>query len=260
MKRYRTTTIVSLVIGLFVIGALTFVLWETPRGAAQDQEPILQYPDFPPTPTIGPNPTSPALPQGAALLAATTFDSAAELNAWQIVDLQFVLPEGRSVWTIREGRLVQDATAAAGNPSIQETAALTGEAAWTNYTVRVSFYDMYNGTAGLIARYSGNDPVTANYYRFRLLKSTYEDTPKQVLERVEGGVVTPLAAIEEPGFSERAWHVLTLSVQGDMITASLDGRVVLEARDPTPLPAGWAGIYTRAMGGVLFDDFAVIQL
>jgi hypothetical protein len=33
--------------------------------------------------------------------------------------------------------------------------------------------------------------------------------------------------------------------------------VVVEAEDPAPLPAGRAGLYTRAMGGILFDDVVV---
>jgi hypothetical protein len=194
-----------------------------------------------------------------APLTAAAFDDAASLSDWEIVDLEFVLPESRSVWTVRDGRLVQDAIAAAGNPSIQETVALTGSAEWTDYTVRVSFYDFFNGTAGLVARYSGADPTIASYYRFRMLKSTFADTPKRVLEKVEGGVATTLTAIDEPGFTERAWHILALSVNGNTITATLDGQIVAQAEDPAPLKAGRAGIYTRAIGGIIFDDFAVVQ-
>lgn len=259
MKRYRASTIVSLVVGLLAIGGIAVALWQAPRGVAQDQQPILQYPDYPPTPTVGPNPTTPALPQGMAPLTAAAFDDAAALSDWEIVDLEFVLPESRSVWTVRDGRLAQEATAAAGNPSIQETVALTGSAEWTDYTVRVSFYDFFNGTAGLVARYSGADPTIASYYRFRMLKSTFADTPKRVLEKVEGGVATTLTAIDEPGFTERAWHTLALSVNGNTITATLDGQIVAQAEDPAPLKTGRAGIYTRAIGGIIFDDFAIVQ-
>ncbi len=259
MKRYRTPVVVSSVIGVLVLAIIAVALWQAPRGVAQDQQPILQYPEFPPTPTIGPNPTTPAVLQSGAPLVAATFDDASALSAWQIVDLEFVLPDNASVWAVEDGRLTQTTTAAAGNPSIQETAALIGEAGWTDYSVRMSFYDLYNGTAGLIARYSGDDPTTASYYRFRILKDSFEATPKQVLEKVTGGVATTLVEIKEPGFSEREWHTLAMSVNGGAITVSLDGTVVAEAVDPAPLAAGRAGIYTRAIGGILFDDFAVIQ-
>ena len=119
------------------------------------------------------------------------------------------------------------------------------------------FYDLSNGTAGLMARYSGNNPQTASYYRYRILKDSYEATPKQVLEKVEGGVATTLAEQVGPGFAEREWHVLALTVAGGRLTVTLDGQVVAEAEDPAPLSAGRAGVYTRAMGGILFDDFSV---
>ena len=118
--------------------ALGLALWQAPRGVAQEQQPILEYPAYPPTPTIGANPQPEASIQGTPLLSAT-FDDPAALTAWEVVDFDFVLDESRAVWGVAEGRLAQQNTAAAGNPSIQETAALTGAADWADYTAQVSF-------------------------------------------------------------------------------------------------------------------------
>jgi hypothetical protein len=256
MRRYSLPTIAGGALVLLVAVALGVALWQAPQGVAQEQQPILEYPDYPPTPTVGQNPTAPAALQGAPLAQADFADPGA-LSAWELVDLTFVLAESRALWQVADGRLVQDNTAAAGNPSTHETAALTGSGEWTDYTVQVSFYDLTNGTAGLLARYSGANPQTASYYRYRILKDSYEATPKQVLEKVEGGVATTLAEQVGPGFSEREWHLLALTVVGSKLTVTLDGTVVAEAEDPAPLAAGRAGIYTRAMGGILFDDFLV---
>lgn len=256
MNRYRTSTVLTTVVGALVVVALGVALWQAPQGVAQEQQPLLEYPDYPPTPTVGANPSAPAALQGVPL-AQAEFADAAALSSWEIVDLGFVLEESRSLWEVADGRLTQANTAAAGNPSIQETAALTGSQEWGDYSVQVSFYDQSNGTAGLMARYSGENPQTASYYRYRILKDSYEATPKQVLEKVSGGVATTLAEQVGPGFTEREWHVLALSVVGGQLTVTLDGVVVAEAEDPAPLPAGRAGIYTRAMGGILFDDFLV---
>jgi hypothetical protein len=256
MKRYRTSTVLTTVVGALVVVALGVALWQAPQGVAQEQQPILEYPDYPPTPTVGQNPSAPASLQGTPLAQADFSDPAA-LSSWELVDLAFVLEESRAIWEVAEGRLSQANTAAAGNPSTHETAAITGSQEWTDYSVQVSFYDLTNGTAGLMARYSGENPQTASYYRYRILKDSYEATPKQVLERVEGGVATTLVEQVGPGFSEREWHVLALSVLGSKLTVTLDGEVVAEAEDPAPLAAGRAGIYTRAMGGILFDDFLV---
>jgi hypothetical protein len=193
-----------------------------------------------------------------APLAVASFDSPADFAAFEVVDFDFVLDESRSIWGVADGALRQQNTAAAGNPSIQETAALFGDATWSDYTVRVAFYDENNGTAGLLARYSGSNPATASYYRYRILKDAFEATPKQVLEKVEGGVATTLVEQKGPGFTPRAWHVLALSVVGNRLVVTLDGAVVAEAEDATPLLAGRAGVYTRAMGGIRFDDLAII--
>lgn len=258
MRRSRTPAIVSGVAALVAAAAVAVVLWQAPRGVAQDQQPLLEYPQFPPTPTIGPNPTTAPVLQSVTMLTATTFDDPAALAAWEFVPLEpILLADQQPIWAIADGRLVQRLTAAAGNPSTLETAALTGEATWDDYTVQVSFYDLYNGTAGLVARYTGDDPLTASYYRFRILKNAYPATPKRVIEKVDQGVVTTLVELKEPGFVDRQWHVLTMSVVGDTITVTLGGIVIAEAVDATPLAAGRAGIYTRAMGGILFDDFSV---
>ena len=256
MRRYSLPTIAGGALALLIVAALGLALWQAPRGVAQEQQPLLEYPEYPPTPTVGANPTAPASLQGAPLAQASFADPAA-LSDWEFVDLTFVLAESRALWELLDGRLAQANTAAAGNPSTHETAALSGSQEWSDYTVQASFYDLTNGTAGLLARYSGENPQTASYYRYRILKDSYEATPKQVLEKVEGGVATTLAEQVGPGFSEREWHLLALSVVGSRLTVRLDGEVVAEAEDPAPLAAGRAGIYTRAMGGILFDDFLV---
>ncbi|MEI6179609.1 MAG: family 16 glycoside hydrolase [Chloroflexales bacterium] len=257
MRRYRTSAIVSVIVAVLILGALAFAVWQVPQGVAQEQQPLLQYPAYPPTPTVGPKPTpEPAL--SGVPLAQASFDTPDTLSSWTLVDLTTVLADNRANWVVANGRLVQDAAGRVKNPSIQETAALTGSPAWTDYTVQVSFYDEMNGTAGLIARYQGSEPTTANYYRYRILKNTYAARPKQVLEKVEHGVATTLVEVEAPGFTERTWNVVALTVVGGQLTVRLNGQVVAEGVDKTPLAAGQAGIYTRAIGGISFDDFSVV--
>ncbi|PDV98151.1 family 16 glycoside hydrolase [Candidatus Chloroploca asiatica] len=257
MKQWRIPT----VIGAFVIAilgsALAFVLWQVPQGVAQEQQPMLTYPPQDPTPTVGPNPTvMPAL--ASVILAEATFDTPEALDAWEVVDLEFVLADNRANWQVSDGRLVQNRAGLAFSPSIHQTAALIGDETWRDYTVQVSFYDQLNGTAGLIARYQGDDPLTATYYRYRIIKNSFRDTPRQVLERVERGVAVPLAEVQQVGFEERMWHVLSMQVVGNAIEVRMNGEVMLQAVDANPLPAGKAGIATRAVGTILFDDVVVV--
>lgn len=259
MKRSKNRPlVVSLLVGTLVVAGVGLALIQTPRGAAQSEEVLLRYPDYPPTPTIGPNPTLPPQLAGAStILAQSDFADASSLRNWEFVDQSFVIAGAEGQWAVAAGRLAQDYAGLVRDPSIQEVAALTGDPAWLDYTVHMSFYDEFNGTAGVMARYTGSDPTTASYYRIRALTSTFSATPKLVLERVDQGVTHALVEINGPGFTSRIWHTLGLTVRGSSLQATLDGQVVAEATDSTPLPAGRAGIYTRASGGILFDDFVV---
>ncbi len=224
-------------------------------GQAEEGGPILQYPPEPPAPTIGPNPTIPAIlatgPQFVADFAST--DS---LTVWQSVELDFVLPEDRANWVIDNGRLRQDFAGELRNSSLAQVT-LLAPTTFTDGVVRVSFYDEFNGIAGVVARYQGELGYEASYYVLRLLKREYEATPKYALEKVVDGVATPLATVEGPGFAPRQWHVIELEMRGNTLTARLDGKLLMQATDTQPLPAGQVGVYTRAIGGMLFDDVIV---
>jgi hypothetical protein len=217
---------------------------------APDPTPILQYPDVPPTPTIATQPTNaPSL--AGTVLFTDDFSSEDSLADWTFIDLERVLPGTQSVWVIQNGRLVQDRTAEARNPSIRETLAVTGATSWTDYTITAEVYDQENATFGLVARRQGD-----SFYRYRIIADTYEATPKQVLEKVVDGVATPLVEIDAPGYEQRRWYTVSLRVVGSDIQALLDGNVVAEATDTT-LTNGQAGLYTRALGGIIFDDVVV---
>lgn len=219
-------------------------------GRAEEAPPLLRYPTFPPTPTVAPPPSDPLDTVGTPLFT-DSFGSEGALTNWQIVDLQPGLPEDRSVWVVKDGQLVQNRTAAAGNPNEQETLAVTGKGVWTDYRVSAKVYDQNNATFGLVVRRQGN-----SFYRYRIIASQYEATPKQVLEKVIDGVATPLATLDGPGYEQRTWHVVSMQVIGTQITVTLDGEIVAQATDAT-LRSGQAGLYTRAFGGIRFDDVAI---
>ncbi|WP_322510656.1 hypothetical protein [Chloroflexus sp.] len=253
--QHRQSYLFSLALILIVV-AFAGGLWFALRpGQAEEGGPILQYPPEPPAPTVGPNPTVPAgLASGPRFVA--DFTTADSLSGWQMVELDFILPEDRANWVIDNGRLRQDFASELRNSALTQVAALA-PVELADGVVRVSFYDEFNGIAGLVARYQGEVGYEASYYRLRLLKNEYEATPKYALEKVVDGVVTPLATVAGPGFAPRQWHVIELEVRGGALTARLDGKVLLQASDAQPLPSGRVGVYTRALGGMMFDDLIV---
>ncbi len=252
-RRTSIVSMIALAATLLAVGA-ALILALRP-GQAEEGGPILQYPPEPPAPTIGPNPTvPPSLAAGPQFVA--DFATTESLSAWQSVALDFVLPEDRANWVIDNGRLRQDFAGELRNSSLAQVT-LLAPVTFTDGVVRVSFYDEFNGIAGVVARYQGEVGYEASYYVLRLLKSEYEATPKYALEKVVDGVATSLATVEGPGFTPRQWHVIELEVRGNTLTARLDGKLLMQANDAQPLPAGQVGVYTRAIGGMLFDDFIV---
>ncbi len=240
---------------LIIVVALSLAFGVNFGGSGQAQEtlptPLLQMPEYPPTPTVAPPPVDEPQPAATALFAADFTDPQA-LDNWTIVELDdTVIPEARSLWAIEDGRLVQNRTAAANNPSTQETLAVIGDASWTDYAISAKVYNQTNATFGLVARYQDG-----SFYRYRSIANRFESTPKQVLEKVVDGVPTTLATVDQIGHDEYRWYSVTLRVNGTTIQALVDGKVVAEADDAT-LTNGQAGVYTRALGGILFDDITV---
>lgn len=251
MKRHRVPALVG-VGAAIVVMIVALGLLESVRGSRAQEGTLLHLPTFPPTPTIGQAPPD-TQARSSKTLFADSFASSTSLSGWSFVDLEDVLPEDKSVWTVQDGQLQQSRTGEAATPSEQETLAVTGKSDWTDYVVSAKVYDFQNATFGLVARRQGN-----SFYRYRAISDVYEDTPKQVLEKVVNGVATPLATLDGPGYSKRQWHSVTMSVVGSAITVQLDGKQVLTANDST-LTSGQAGLYTRAFGGIRFDDVTIAQ-
>lgn len=234
---------------LLVSLALNFTGFQG-QGQAQADTPLFPMPEYTPIPTIVPQPTpQPVL--ASEVLANPSFSSADDLRAWEFVDVGILLDQDRSIWLIEDGTLLQNRTAAAGNPNTYETMGFIGSPEWSDYTVSARFYDQGNGTAGLLARRQGE-----SFYQLRLLADTVSGTPTLSLERVVDGVVTLLATRDAPGYALHTWNDMTLSVQGNQLQATMNGQVVLEAEDAA-LSSGQPGLFTRAMGNIRFSDFVV---
>lgn len=256
MKRrnQRRNTLLAGAAGMAVVVALTlglnFISFQGQGQAQSDPTPLLPTLEVTATPTVPPAPASAAL-QGD-VLASPQLSGAASLDDWEFVDVGVRLPEDRSVWRVVNGSLLQERTAAAGNPNAYETMGLVGSSDWSSYTVRARFFDEGNGTAGLVARYAG-----ASFYRFRLIEATLQDSPKLVLEKVIDGEATTIASSDAGSYQFRSWNEIALTVDGASLTASLNGKVVLEGED-SALTSGRAGVFTRALGEVRFNNVVVV--
>lgn len=228
---------------MIVFGALA-----AQTGRASEDEPILQYPEFAPTPTVPAKPGDNA-PAGSRAYG-DRFD-AQSLDNYEIVDTTDDPFGSKAVWDVREGALFQDRTSPIGDPSERETLAIVRASSGSDYTISAKIYDEGNAAFGLVARRQGD-----SYYRFSMIGDEYQATPKIRLDKVVGETVTPLAEVDGPGYAFREWYTVELSVNGSTIEARVNGEAVLSATD-SELTSGQAGLYTRAFGNIRFDDVVI---
>lgn len=250
MQRYRLPSVLGVGV-VIILTILALASLGSTSSRAEEPQAELQFPVFQPTPTMAAAPERPVQRQNAAMLFQDSFDTAASLSSWTIVDVQPVLPGDESIWRVVDGHLIQDRAAPYGDPVIRDTMALTGDASWADYTITAQAYDQDNATVGLIARQNG----TA-FYRLRLFADGTEADQKLLLEKVDNQVVTVLAQAEGPGYQHHRWYTIALQVRGNQLTASVDGQPVLSATDAS-LTAGRAGVTTVAFGGVHFDSVSI---
>jgi hypothetical protein len=102
---------------------------------------------------------------------------------------------------------------------------------------------------GVVWRYQDAN----NYYvaRFNPLEDNFR------LYHVVSGKRTQIGGKEELRLKAGEWHTLGVSMAGDRITCTLDGRVEVEATDKTIEKAGRVGLWTKADARTSFDRFEV---
>jgi pectate lyase len=204
----------------------------------------------PPTPTAPPAPAA-VVPSASATLLSADFTSL-DLSRWTVIDAADALP-GPSVWKVQNGHLIPYSDAQ-DLPSLYSTALVGGDPSWRDYSVSAAAYASNNDELGVVARASA-----AGYYVFKLFPAGQK--PGMALLRYDAkrGTFSILASAEAGGFAPRKWTTLRLTVQGQVLTASVDGREVLSARDAT-LASGRAGVAGYAESGLEFDNLTVLAL
>jgi hypothetical protein len=217
-------------------------------------------PTAPPMPTSPPVPATPtppaapaqAAPAGGVPALTADFGPGASLAQWTVIDTADALP-GPSIWQIHDGRLspISDAN---DLPGQYGTALITGDPGWRDYSVTVAAYNIDNDTYGVVAR-AGE----GGFYLLNLEPAGNTSSAALMRYDIAKGTFQMLAHAELSNIAPRQWTTLRLLVQGDKLSAFVDGQQVLQASDAT-LAQGRAGVYGYAMGGLEFDNFGVQTL
>jgi hypothetical protein len=102
---------------------------------------------------------------------------------------------------------------------------------------------------GVVWRYKDAD----NYYLCRM--NPLEDNFR--VYKVVGGKRIQLGTKEGFKVSAGEWHTITVTMKGEQIACSLDGKKYLEAKDDTFREAGKVGLWTKADAQSRFDQLTV---
>lgn len=192
-------------------------------------------------------PDAPALPDAAQ--ASFQDDFSADLGKWQTVQT------APATWQARNGRLQQLGDANGERSEEPSVLAIKGLSI-TDGKVEAQIYPTSGEPVGLAFR--GSDE---GYYRLDLYPNLPNKYSKAILNRVtstgvERLVETPVSTW--PGYKYNQWQLVTITLAGTSITASVDGAQMLTANDSS-FNAGWAGVWTVANTGVQFDNVRIQQ-
>jgi hypothetical protein len=164
-----------------------------------------------------------------------------------------------SVW-----KVVEDKTAPKGPKVVAQTAispkamfnlCVADATSFKDVEITVSFKAVDGGIdqgGGVLWRYKDAN----NYYVARM--NPLEDNYR--LYKVVDGKRSQLATKEELIVEQGKWHTLSITMKGDAITCSLDGKKHLEVKDTTFTAAGKVGLWTKADANTYFDDFQAKEL
>jgi hypothetical protein len=212
--------------------------------------PMPTSPPQPPTPTVPPAPIAQPAAANAPLLAADFASS--DLGRYSVIDAGIALP-GPSVWKVQDGRLIPYSDAQ-DLPSMYTSALVAGDSAWRDYSVSAAAYATSSDEVGVVARAS-----EAGYYVFKLFPQGQKPAAALLRYDAKRETFVTLASVDAGGFGLRSWSTLRLAVRGQVLTAWVDGREVLSARDAT-LSAGRAGVAGYPANGLEFDNLTVLPL
>jgi hypothetical protein len=133
---------------------------------------------------------------------------------------------------------------------------VVGDPSWSNYRATVDALLEQPGYVELDAR-SGPSGNGQSGYHFQISNTGQWSVYKQTAGAAFGASGTPTTlASGTTSFGTGAWHQLSLAVQGDEITASLDGQALATVLDNT-YPAGQVGLATSPWVTAQFDNLTV---
>jgi hypothetical protein len=129
---------------------------------------------------------------------------------------------------------------------------VAGDVGWKDYSLVLKAKPTDDDGFGVVFRYQ--DPE--HFYRLLFLQDGLSGGPFTRLDRREGADYTELWSVGK-GYRTGAELTIEVSVDGDVIRASVDGRQLFEVKDGS-FRKGKIGLFCYAQKGQEFDDVRVV--
>jgi len=176
---------------------------------------------------------------------------------WSVVDDPDTI-EGPSDWRVEaDGRLHQRSNIWGRRGDFlgrwYGTFLISGDKNWTDYDISLRAMPVDDDGFGVVFRYQDQE----HFYRLFFLQDGLSGGPITRLDRREGPDYTELWLLNK-GYRPGTEMSIEVSVVGDLIRASVDGKSLFEVRDASN-PRGRIGLFCYAQSGMAFDDVRVVS-
>jgi hypothetical protein len=246
-RQLRTVLLVGVIAAFAAIGIYMF------NAVAQDRphDPFTEG-ALPPAQVQPPPTTIPAAAPGAALsnIQSESFDTLPA--GWTAADTD-AMPDQKGSWASESGKLVAKEPDS-GQQSFEDSIFLDPATIGARANVSVQVYPQGNQVVGIVFRSS-----KSGYYLFRVFREGNNAPERRQLQRYDaktGRYTTLIGDTQGKGYELGSWQDLRVELDGDLITCFFQGEKVFEVHD-SQFTSGQAGVYTLALGDVIFDNFTV---
>ncbi len=247
-RQLRTALFVGLIAAFAAIGIYMFNAVAQDRPHDPFTEGALPPTQVPPPPATIP---APAAAPSTALsnIQSESFDTLP--SGWTSPDTA-AMPDQKGGWASEAGKLVAKQPDS-GQQSFDESIFLDPIATGARANVAVQVYPQGNQVVGIVFR-----STKSGYYLFRVFRDGNNTPDHRQLQRYDAstGKYTTLIGDQGKGYALGSWQDLRVELNGDLITCFFQGEKVFEVHD-SQFTSGQAGVYTLALGDVIFDNFTV---
>lgn len=249
-KKHITPRLSGAILLVSLLVAVSYFAFAGTQNQVRGDNPNSKLP-----PEQVPEAPMPQLPASAAPVMMADFSVDDVPDDWETIDWSDY-PDYQGKWGIAAEKLAQEGTLV-GSEKTPTMLVAPGEIG-SEGLISVQVFPQGNHMIGLVS-----DLSDAGYYSFRVFQDGSDPQQiRRILEYNDQNDTNNSYVIAEDkggaGFRMGEWQELRIERDGERILCFFDGELVFDVTDQS-LAGGKSGIYTLAMGDLLFDNYFMAQ-